>query len=120
MAIPKGRQGIQRRPEANLAARIQVQELELAPTQVATQIKQPIEITGLATLRQLLLAPAQDLLAWEQLPQEGLPGCNLTGGRLTRGRIATALLGHGEILKGTPTETGLRPQLPGQFQLKQA
>ena len=66
MAIPKGRQGIQRRPEANLAARIQVQELELAPTQVATQIKQPIKIPGLAALRQLLLAPAQDLLAWEQ------------------------------------------------------
>jgi hypothetical protein len=94
---------------------MQVQELQLAPAQIATQVKQPIEITGLAALRQLLQAPAQDLLAWEQLTQEGLPGCNLT-----KGRIAAALLGHGQILKGTPAEARLRPQLPGQFQLKQA
>ena len=110
MAIPKGSQGIHRPAEEHLAARIQVQELQLAPAQTTTQIKQPIEITGLATLRQLLLAPAQDLLAWVQL----------TGGRFTKGRIAAALLGHREILKGTPAEAGLRPQLPGQFQLKQA
>jgi hypothetical protein len=103
MAIPKGRQGSQRPAESHLAARIQVQKLQLAPAQTTTQIKQPIEITGLAALRQLLLAPAQDLLTWEQLSQ---------------GRIAAALLGHGQILKGTPTEARLRPQLPGQFQLK--
>ena len=92
-----------------------MQELKLLPAQTTAQIEQPIEITGLAALRQLLLAPAQDLLAWEQLSQEGLPGC-----KLTKGRIAAALLGHGQILKGTPAEARLRPQLPGQFQLKQA
>jgi hypothetical protein len=105
MAIPKGRQAIQRPAEGYLAARIEVQELQLAPAQTTAQIEQPIEIAGLAALRQLLLAPAQDLLAWVQL---------------TKGRIAAALLGHGEILKGTPAETRLRPQLPSQFQLKQA
>jgi hypothetical protein len=110
VAIPKGRQAIQRPAEGHLAARIQVQELQLAPTQTTTQIEQPIEIPGLAALRQLLLAPAQDLLAWEQLTQKGL----------TKGRIAAALLDHLEILKGTPAEARLRPQRPGQFQLKQA
>jgi len=58
----------------------------------------------------LLLAPAQDLLAWVQP----------TGGRFTKGRIAAALLDQGEILKGTPAEARFRPQLSGQFQLKQA
>ena len=97
-----------------------MQELKLLPAQTTAQIEQPIEITGLAALRQLLLAPAQDLLAWEQLGKEGLHGGNLTGGSLTKGLIAAALLGHGQILKGTPAEARLRPQLPGQFQLKQA
>ena len=105
MAIPKGRQAIQRPAEGHLAAGVQVQELQIAPAKTTAQIEQPIEITGLASLRQLLLAPAQDLLAWVQPSQEG---------------IAAALLDHEVILKGTPAEARLRPQLPSQFQLKQA
>jgi hypothetical protein len=52
----------------------------------------------------LLLAPAQDLLAWDEF---------------TQGRIAAAPLDHEGILKATPTEARLRPQLASQFQLKQ-